>query len=67
MNNGTVKFFNVAKGFGFIVTEDGKEVFFHKSNVKDTGFRDVLSQGDNVRFELKEEQKGKRAYNIVRV
>lgn len=60
MNNGTVKFFNVAKGFGFIVTEDGKEVFFHKSNVKDTGFRDVLSQGDNVRFELKEEQKGKR-------
>ena len=67
MNNGTVKFFNVAKGFGFIVTEDGNEVFFHKSNVKDTGFRDVLSQGDNVRFELKEEQKGKRAYNIVRV
>ena len=67
MNNGTVKFFNVAKGFGFIVTEDGNEVFFHKSNVKDTGFRDVLWQGDNVRFELKEEQKGKRAYNIVRV
>ena len=67
MNNGTVKFFNVSKGFGFIVTDTGDEVFFHKSNVKNTGFRDVLSQGDNVRFELKDEQKGKRAYNIVRV
>ncbi len=67
MMNGTVKFFNVAKGFGFIVTQDGNEIFFHKSNVKNTGFRDVLSQGDNVHFELKVEQKGKRAYNIVRV
>ena len=67
MNNGTVKFFNVSKGFGFIVTETGDEVFFHKSNVKNTGFRDVLSQGDTVKFELKEEQKVKRAYNIVRV
>jgi len=67
MMNGTVKFFNVAKGFGFITTEDGNEIFFHKSNVKNTGFRDVLSQGDNVHFELKVEQKGKRAYNIVRV
>jgi CspA family cold shock protein len=67
MMNGTVKFFNVAKGFGFIVTNGGDEIFFHKSNVKNTGFRDVLSQGDNVQFELKVEQKGKRAYNIVRV
>ena len=67
MNNGTVKFFNVSKGFGFIVTEAGDEVFFHKSNVKNTGFRDVLSQGDTVTFELKDEQKGKRAYNIIRV
>ncbi|MCX6133549.1 MAG: cold shock domain-containing protein [Ignavibacteriales bacterium] len=67
MNNGTVKFFIVSKGFGFIVTEAGDEIFFHKSNVKSTGFRDVLSQGDTVKFELKDEQKGKRAYNIVRV
>jgi CspA family cold shock protein len=67
MTNGTVKFFNMAKGFGFIITESGDEVFFHKSNVKSAGFRDALNQGDIVRFELKEEQKGKRAYNIVRV
>lgn len=67
MQQGKVKFYNASKGFGFIVADSGEEVFFHKSNVKDTGFRDVLYQGDMVQFELKEEQKGKRAYNIVRV
>jgi cold shock protein len=67
MNEGVVKFYNSMKGFGFITTQEGEEIFFHKSNVKNTGFRDVLVQGDNVQFELKQEQKGKRAYNIVRV
>lgn len=67
MNLGTVKFFNSMKGFGFITTETGEEIFFHKSNVKSTGFREVLLEGDKVQFELKTEQKGKRAYNIVRV
>jgi CspA family cold shock protein len=64
---GTVKFFNATKGFGFIATEEGEDIFFHRSNVKNTGFRDVLEQGDKVQFELKQEMKGKRAYNIVRV
>ncbi len=67
MLQGIVKFYNVAKGFGFITDENGEEIFFHKSNVKNTGFRDTLLQGDNVKFDLKQEQKGKRAYNIVRV
>ena len=67
MLQGIVKFYNVAKGFGFITDDKGEEIFFHKSNVKNTGFRDTLLQGDNVKFELKNEQKGKRAYNIVRV
>ncbi|HLF15035.1 MAG TPA: cold shock domain-containing protein [Bacteroidota bacterium] len=67
MLQGIVKFYNVAKGFGFITDDKGEEIFFHKSNVKNTGFRDTLLQGDNVKFELKTEQKGKRAYNIVRV
>ena len=67
MAQGTVKFYNPTKGFGFITTESGEEIFFHKSNVKNTGFRDVLVQGDNVSYELKQEQKGKRAYNIMRV
>jgi CspA family cold shock protein len=57
----------MVKGFGFIKTETGEDIFFHKSNVKNTGFRDVLVEGDNVEFDLKTEQKGKRAYNICRV
>ena len=65
--NGTVKFFNLVKGFGFITSETGEDIFFHKSNVKNTGFRDTLVEGDQVTFELKTEQKGKRAYNISRV
>jgi cold shock protein len=67
MAQGTVKFFNATKGFGFITAESGEDIFFHKSNVKNTGFRDVLVQGDKVEFEEKAEQKGKRAYNISRV
>ncbi|MFI5251454.1 MAG: cold shock domain-containing protein [Bacteroidota bacterium] len=66
MMKGTVKFFNMVKGFGFITAESGEDIFFHKSNVKNTGFRDVLVEGDDVTFELKTEQKGKRAYNIMR-
>lgn len=65
--NGTVKFFNDAKGYGFITIEGGaEEIFFHQSNVKQTGFRDTLKQGDLVTFEIKTEQKGKRAINIAR-
>jgi len=66
MMKGTVKFFNMVKGFGFITAETGEDIFFHKSNVKNTGFRDVLVEGDDVTFDLKTEQKGKRAYNISR-
>lgn len=67
MQKGTVKFYNDSKGFGFIKAEDGEEVFFHKTNVKDTGFRNILRQGDAVEFELKSEQRGKRAISISRV
>ncbi|HTP81088.1 MAG TPA: cold shock domain-containing protein [Bacteroidota bacterium] len=67
MTQGTVKFFNVSKGFGFITSAAGEDLFFHKSNVKDTGFRDTLIQGDRVQFDVKEEQKGKRAFNISRI
>jgi cold shock protein len=67
MLSGKVKFFNSTKGFGFLTTSEGEDVFFHKSNVKNTGFRDELKQGDSVEFEVRVEMKGKRAYNIVRV
>lgn len=64
--NGTVKFFNSTKGYGFITVEGGEDIFFHQSNVKETGFRDTLKQGDLVTFDIKTELKGKRAINIVR-
>ncbi len=63
---GTVKFFNATKGYGFITADGGEEIFFHQSNVKETGFRDMLRQGDIVSFEIKNGQKGKRAVNIFR-
>jgi len=63
---GTVKFFNGAKGYGFITAEGGEDIFFHQSNVKETGFRDTLKQGDLVTFEIQNGQKGKRAVNISR-
>lgn len=64
--NGTVKFFNDVKGYGFITSEAGEDIFFHQSNVKATGFRDQLKKGDLVTFEVRTEQKGKRAVNISR-
>jgi CspA family cold shock protein len=67
MEKGKVKFFNISKGFGFITMEGQQDVFFHKNNVKNTGFRSTLGEGDLVEFELKIEQKGKRAYNISRI
>ena len=63
---GTVKFFNGSKGYGFITAEGGEDIFFHQSNVKETGFRDTLKQGDLVTFEVQNGQKGKRAVNIAR-
>jgi CspA family cold shock protein len=50
--NGTVKFFNTAKGYGFVTDEGGEDIFFHRSNVKETGFRDTLKQGYVVLFEV---------------
>jgi len=61
-----VKFFNSSKGYGFITVDGGEDIFFHQSNVKETGFRDTLKQGDLVTFDIKTELKGKRAINIVR-
>jgi cold shock protein len=65
--NGTVKFFNESKGYGFITSDSGEDIFFHRSNIKETGFRSVLKQGDLVTFEIQNGQKGKRAIDISRV
>ena len=60
VKNGTVKFFNASKGFGFI-TEEGSDTehFVHV-----TGLIDEINEGDNVEFELKEGRKGMNAVNV---
>ena len=64
MATGTVKWFNDAKGYGFITPDDGGEDFFaHFSAIKMDGFK-TLKQGQRVTFDLKEGEKGKQADNI---
>ena len=64
MATGTVKWFNDAKGYGFITPDDGGEdLFAHFSAIKMDGFK-TLKQGQRVTFDLKEGEKGKQAVNI---
>ena len=64
MATGTVKWFNDAKGYGFITPDDGGEdLFAHFSAIKMDGFK-TLKQGQRVTFDLKEGEKGKQAENI---
>jgi CspA family cold shock protein len=66
MIEGTVKWFNDAKGFGFVSHEGGPDVFVHHSEIRSEGFR-TLSEGDRVRFEIVDSPKGPRAANVARV
>lgn len=61
MKKGTVKFFNHAKGFGFIIDEETKEEYF----VHVTGLVNKVDEGDEVGFELKEGKKGMNAVNVT--
>jgi len=63
MINGTVKWFNDQKGFGFIEQEDGADVFVHHSAINATGFRS-LNEGDRVSFDIEQGQKGPAAANV---
>ena len=60
MKNGTVKFFNESKGFGFIIEEGSSQEYF----VHVSGLIDEIREGDNVEFELKEGRKGLNAVNV---
>lgn len=64
--NGTVKWFNESKGFGFIKSEDGSDVFVHYSSIQGNGFK-VLAEGDSVSFETESGPKGPRAVNVVKL
>jgi len=66
MANGTVKWFNDQKGFGFIEQEDGPDVFVHHSAINATGFKS-LSEGDRVTFDVQQGPKGPAAANVTRV
>jgi CspA family cold shock protein len=64
---GQVKWFNEAKGFGFITPEGGqKDCFVHFSAISGSGFR-TLNEGDRVEFDIVEGQKGPAAENVVRL
>jgi CspA family cold shock protein len=63
MAQGLVKWFNDAKGYGFITQEDGQDVFVHYSAVQGSGFRS-LAEGDRVEFEVTQGPKGLQAANV---
>ncbi len=63
---GTVKWFNEAKGFGFIQRESGPDVFAHFSNIEGSGFK-TLAEGQRVEFTVTAGQKGPQAENIVAI
>ena len=64
--NGTVKWFNDAKGFGFIGQENGPDVFVHYSAVKSDGYKS-LQEGDQVEFEIVQGQKGPQADGVIKI
>jgi cold shock protein len=66
MHTGTVKWFDVKKGFGFILNPEGKDVFVHFSSIEGDGFR-TLKDGDQVEYEEIDSGKGLAARNVKRV
>jgi cold shock protein len=64
--SGTVKWFNDAKGFGFIQREGGPDVFVHFSAISGSGFKS-LAEGDKVEFEIVQGQKGAQAAEVTKV
>lgn len=66
MKQGTVKWFNAEKGFGFISTEGGSDVFVHFSAIQSEGYK-TLEEGQKVEFDVVDGAKGPQAANVVRL
>ena len=66
MAQGTVKWFNEAKGFGFITQENGEDVFVHFSAIQGDGFK-TLAEGEKLEFDVTKGPKGLQASNVKRI
>lgn len=66
MQQGTVKWFNSEKGYGFLQVEDGNDVFVHYTAILGDGFR-TLEEGQRVEFEIVEGQRGPQAANVTKL
>ncbi|MDL2292799.1 cold shock domain-containing protein [Acholeplasma sp. OttesenSCG-928-E16] len=63
---GTVKWFDAGKGYGFISTSEGKDIFVHFSAIQTDGYKS-LAEGDQVEFEVKDGDRGPQAANVVKL
>ena len=66
MTKGKVKWFNEAKGYGFITPESGEDVFVHFKAIKGDGFK-TLNEGQEVEFDIEQGPKGNQAANVVKI
>jgi CspA family cold shock protein len=66
MPNGTVKWFDETKGYGFITSEDGGDIFVHYSSIQGDGFKSLV-EGDSVSFEVEQGEKGPKAVNVEKI
>jgi len=63
---GTIKWFNEKKGYGFIQQDNGQDIFVHYSSIAGDGFK-TLSEGQRVQFEIEEGAKGPKAINVTKI
>ncbi|MFD1672116.1 cold-shock protein [Agrilactobacillus yilanensis] len=66
MQNGTVKWFNADKGYGFITTDEGNDIFVHFSAIQGDGYKS-LDEGQKVSFDVEESDRGPQAANVTKL
>jgi CspA family cold shock protein len=66
MAQGKVKWFNRERGYGFIVTDEGQDVFVHRTALKEGGKAQTLKEGDSVSFDIAEGDRGPKAVHVLR-